>query len=85
MDIFIIPTYASLILRGISIVNLVSKDGFVAQNQKAMCETAWNKELIFVLIRKLNHDIFAKGRAALANIHSDIKHFSLDDTDEFCL
>ena len=81
----IIPMNAGFMFRSINVVNLISKDCFIAQYQKTMGKTARNEKLTLVLSTQFYHYIFTESLAALSQVNSNIQHAALDDTHQLSL
>ena len=62
VDVWVVPTNASISLRRINIINFVAEDGCFAQYLDSVCEPARYKQLLMVVLRQLNSDVLAECR-----------------------
>lgn len=66
--------YATVSFRVVELVAFVLEDRGLGQDGEAVGEALGNEELPVVFLRELHRDVLPVGRAAFADVHSDIQH-----------
>lgn len=76
---------AAFIFGMVKLVTFVSELGIIADHSKAVGKPTGNEELPLILFRQENTRPFAIGGAAGTKVNSNIKYFTLQDTDKLGL